>query len=263
MASAQTTAQKELFLSKLQVKGEEFQLGGLGTERSQFLTESKHKEIVECLAEWESRSDNKKERLSKFPQGYAWRNKYALFGPDDSAVLIFNPEFVGRGKTKEEALPNEAAAPAAAQALDEAQVVSHEGRVFEDLLKIHLEGGHCKAKTFCERVKRKHGKSIPEKLIYLFVSCCPICTEQKPRKPTSAGHKPILTRGLGSRGQVDLIDFQSCADSSFKYLLNYQARTLPLPCNRPRYDRRTAGDANVEQPSVGSRPGVPQRFFAG
>ena len=124
MASAQTTAQKELFLSKLQVKGEEFQLGGLGTERSQFLTESKHKEIVECLAEWESRSDNKKERLSKFPQGYAWRNKYALFGPDDSAVLIFNPEFVGRGKQKE-ALPTAAAAPAAAQALDEAQVVSH------------------------------------------------------------------------------------------------------------------------------------------
>ena len=256
MASAQTTAQKELFLSKLQDKAEEFQLGGLGTERSQFLTESKHKEIVECLAEWESRSDNKKERLLKFPLGYAWRNKYALFGPDDSAVLIFNPEFVGLGKQKE-ALPTDAAAPAAAQALDEAQVVSHEGRVFEDLLKIHLEGGHCKAKTFCERVKRKHGKSIPEKLIYLFVSCCPICTEQKPRKPTSAGHKPILTRGLGSRGQVDLIDFQSCADSSFKYLLNYQARTLPLPCNRPRYDRRTAGDANVEQPSVGSRPGVP------
>ena len=106
-----------------------------------FLRKSKHKEIVECLAEWESRSDNKKERLLKFPQGYAWRNKYALFGPDDSAVLIFNPEFVGRGKQKE-ALPTDAAAPAAAQALDEAQVVSHEGRVFEDLLKIHLEGGH-------------------------------------------------------------------------------------------------------------------------
>ena len=87
MASAQTTAQKELFLSKLQDKAEEFGLGGLSSERSQFLTESKYKEIVECLAEWESRSDNKKERRSKFPQGYAWRNKYALFGTNDSSSI--------------------------------------------------------------------------------------------------------------------------------------------------------------------------------
>ena len=160
------------------------------------MTESKYKEIVECLAEWESRSDNKKERRSKFPQGYAWRNKYALFGTNDSSVLIFNPDFVGRGKT-DEALPKEAASPVAAQALDEALVVSHEGRVFEDLLKIHLDGGHCKAKTFCKHVRRKHGKSIPEKIVFLFVSCCPICTEQKPRKPTpphpTPPHKPHPT----------------------------------------------------------------------
>ena len=71
-------------------------------------------------------------------------------------------------------------------------------------------------------------------------------------RPESAGHKPILTKGFGARGQVclptvcatasglaaaktcavpsvvavraqvDLIDFQSSPDGQFKFLLNYQ-----------------------------------------
>ena len=71
-------------------------------------------------------------------------------------------------------------------------------------------------------------------------------------RPESAGHKPILTKGFGARGQVclptvcatasglaaaktcavpsvvavraqvDLIDFQSSPDGQYKFLLNYQ-----------------------------------------
>ena len=71
-------------------------------------------------------------------------------------------------------------------------------------------------------------------------------------RPESAGHKPILTKGFGARGQVclaasplcvplrlaaaktcavpsvvamrahvDLIDFQSSPDGQYKFLLNY------------------------------------------
>jgi len=116
----------------------------------------------------------------------------------------------------------------AAAPLDTALTVSHEGRVFEDLLAVHAEGGHCKSRTFYERGKSKFGKSIPEKLVLLFVECCPTCTQRKVRKPSSAGHKPIQKQGFGSRGQVDLIDLQSCADGSFKYLLNYQDHGIKL-----------------------------------
>jgi hypothetical protein len=35
------------------------------------------------------------------------------------------------------------------------------------------------------------------------------------------GVRPILTIGFGTRGQVDLIDFQSLPNGEFKYLLNY------------------------------------------
>ena len=36
------------------------------------------------------------------------------------------------------------------------------------------------------------------------------------------GHKPILTHGFGARGQVDLIDMQSCPDGGLKWLLVYE-----------------------------------------
>ena len=104
---------------------------------------------------------------------------------------------------------------------------------------IHINGGHCKARTFLNRVKAQFGKSVPERLVQLYVECCPQCTVQKPRKTVTAGHKPILTKGFGARGQVDLIDFQSCPDGSFKYLLNYQDHGIKLYDNRALTSKRT------------------------
>ena len=155
-------------------------------------------------------------------QVYAWAKKYELVSFKDSKVLIFKNGADGDGDTL---------------ALDQAQVVSHHGRVFADLLKIHVDGGHCKAKTFLQRIVIAHGKSIPRWAAEAFVNCCPACVRRLPRKPSSAGHKPILTKGLGSRGQVDLIDFQSCPDGSFKFLLNYQDHGA---CLRPACGMQTA-----------------------
>ena len=159
------------------------------------------------------------------PRLYAWAKKYELVAFKDSKVLIFKDGAEG----DDDAL-----------ALDRAQVVSHHGRVFEDLLKIHVDGGHCKAKTFLQRIVIAHGKSIPRWAAEAFVNCCPGCVRRLPRKPSSAGHKPILTKGLGSRGQVDLIDFQSCPDGSFKFLLNYQDHGACLRARLPCFGMQTA-----------------------
>ena len=77
--------------------------------------------------------------------GVAWAKKYELVTFKGSKALIFKEGADGDNDTL---------------ALDRAQVVSHHGRVFEDLLKIHIDGGHCKAKTFLARIKIAHGKSI-------------------------------------------------------------------------------------------------------
>jgi len=43
----------------------------------------------------------------------------------------------------------------------------------------------------------------------LFTSTCPICIQRETRLRPTPGIKPIVTRGLGTRGQVDLIDLRT------------------------------------------------------
>ena len=229
---ANLAGQRSLFLSKmseLEKPADGKEAGGLGAERSSFLSKAKYDDIVACLGQWECA--DKKVRRERWHQGHAWVKKYALFGTGSATVLMYlsdvQKQDVGAADTEDGVGEDGVAAPVEA-ALDKTVVVSHSGRVFEDLHAIHINGGHCKARTFLNRVKAQFGKSVPERLVQLYVECCPQCTVQKPRKTVTAGHKPILTKGFGARGQVDLIDFQSCPDGSFKYLLNYQDHGIKL-----------------------------------
>ena len=203
--------QKELFMKSLE------QIPGLGKDRSQYLTEDKYNEIVLCVTEFPTLSS--KEKKAKYSQGHAWIKKYKVLSVGNSRELILNPDFKGR---KAGAGANEEGGEGASGALDQSVVISHAGRVFEDLLKIHVAGGHCKSKTLWARVQAKHGGSIPQEVALAFVKSCPTCAIQSTRKPSSAGHKPILTRGFGTKGQIDLIDMQSCPDGKSVFLLNYQ-----------------------------------------
>eukprot|EP00969_Alexandrium_andersonii_P222095 9809908-Alexandrium_andersonii.AAC.1 len=51
-------------------------------------------------------------------------------------------------------------------------------------------------------VTEKHGDSIKRDTIDAFVKSCPVCITQSARKAKASGHRPILTKGFGSRGQV-------------------------------------------------------------
>ena len=128
--------------------------------------------LEEFLEQQFSLTREMKRRLCRkcTPRLYAWAKKYELVAFKDSKVLIFKDGAEG----DDDAL-----------ALDRAQVVSHHGRVFEDLLKIHVDGGHCKAKTFLQRIVIAHGKSIPRWAAEAFVNCCPACVRRLPRKPSS------------------------------------------------------------------------------
>jgi len=55
----------------------------------------------------------------------------------------------------------------------------------------------------------------------LFTRTCPICIQREMRLRYTPGIIPIVTRGLGTRGQVDLIDFQLMPSGDFRFLLNY------------------------------------------
>ena len=67
-----------------------------------------------------------------------------------------------------------------------------------------------------------HEPSITCSMCARFVKLCPVCIRAQPRKAKAAGHQPIITHGFCSRGQGDLIGFQSLKDHEYAWLLVYQ-----------------------------------------
>ena len=130
------------------------QIPGLGKDRSQYLTEDKYNEIVSCLAEFSTLTS--KDKKVKYPQGHAWNKKYKLLSVANSRVLILNPEFKGR---KAGAGENEEGGEGASGALDQSVVISHAGRVFEDLLKIHVAGGTANRRR-CGRASKQSTAAV-------------------------------------------------------------------------------------------------------
>jgi hypothetical protein len=81
-------------------------------------------------------------------------------------------------------------------------------------------------------------KNIGRELCMMFTDMCPICITQIKRNRPVVGIKPIITHGFGTRGQVNLIDFQSMPNDNFCFLLNYIHHgvkflsSIPLTCKR-------------------------------
>lgn len=117
------------------------------------------------------------------------------------------------------------------------KIVLHTENMYAHLKGVHEASGHCKARSFETKVK-VHYSRVPRWAMELICDTCPICVARVNRKPSSAGHQPILTRGFGSRGQIDLIDMQSCKDGEYKFLLNYQDHGLKFYDNRPLTSKR-------------------------
>ena len=114
--------------------------------------------------------------------------------------------------------------------------VQHYGTLFESLRSIHqLERDHKKSHTLYAVSQKRFGKSVPRWCAQAIGDTCPVCISRHMlRKQPTAGHQPILSRGFGSRGQLDLIDFQSMPDGKFRFLMVYRdhgikiCRLIPL-----------------------------------
>jgi hypothetical protein len=80
------------------------------------------------------------------------------------------------------------------------------------------------------------GRSITK----LYTETCLICISREVRNKPAAGIKPILTIGFGTRGQVNIIDFQSLPNGEFKYLLNYIDHGIKFLFSIPLKFKRTS-----------------------
>ena len=97
---ANLAGQRSLFLSKmcaLEKPADGKEAGGLGAERSSFLSKAKYDDIVACLGQWEGA--DKKVRRERWSQGHAWVKKYALFGTGSATVLMYLTSVTSRSRT--------------------------------------------------------------------------------------------------------------------------------------------------------------------
>ncbi|CAF4733883.1 unnamed protein product, partial [Rotaria sp. Silwood2] len=97
--------------------------------------------------------------------------------------------------------------------------------------------------SFCKMndIKKKYA-NITEKQVTLFISGCHECKlkRTKPKNSSKLVLRPIISNDFNARGQVDLIDMQSCPDSHFKFILNYQDHFTKFCILRPLKTRTAA-----------------------
>ena len=112
----------------------------------------------------------------------------------------------------------------------------------EDFFQIidasHKAIGHGgEKKTFFE-TKKKWG-NITQEACRLYISFCEACHQKKARKlPKGLVVKPVRSRTIMSRGQVDLVNFQTLNDGDFKYIMTYVNHFTKFCILRPLTSKR-------------------------
>ena len=149
----------------------------------------------------------KLKNVRNFGQAYVWAEKYDLvtFGETETLVYKEPPDETGQ-------LP----------AYDTLKQVSRYSTCFSHIRDVHIENNcHKKSRKLFTACQATFGPSIPNWATAALVDTCAVCITKQPRRKPKAGFQPIITRGFGARGQVDLIDMQSMPDGPFNWIINY------------------------------------------
>lgn len=103
---------------------------------------------------------------------------------------------------------------------------------------LHTACGHKGEKKNYKKVA-EHYANIPMVIIKQFIEQCERCTE-KTKKVYSTGIvvRPIISKDLNSRAQIDLIDYQSLPDGQYKFILHYKEHLTKYSILRPLICKR-------------------------
>jgi hypothetical protein len=168
------------------------------------MTKSKFEVIKEALLRNHEGDKSIAELWSEYPQIYKWNKAFAVVINGDSAVVVARPpDIIGQ-----EAID-----------INFVKRITYFEHAFSDIRRAHGED-HAKGRILygpvCEQID-----NIGRIFCKMFTDLCPICIQRQLRNRPITGLQPIVTHGFGTRGQIDLIDFQSMPDGSFHFLLNY------------------------------------------
>jgi len=143
------------------------------------------------------------------PQCYKWSSFYALVNDGEGGfIVVVHPKVVAGFEPLQENVD-----------IDTVLRLSYLEKAYADI-KHHRGANHCKGNTLLACIGQSI-HNIGRVCTKLFTRTCPICIQRKTRLWPTPGIKPIVTRSLGTRGQIDLIEFQSMPNGEFRFLLNY------------------------------------------
>lgn len=85
---------------------------------------------------------------------------------------------------------------------------------YEKLLEAHINTAHGGRDRMFHYISKRW--KIVKKSCEIFTSLCGTCSRKKGFAKQGLVVKPIITHGFNVRCQVDLVDFQSCPDGTYK-----------------------------------------------
>uniref|UniRef100_A0A6T7E1G9 Uncharacterized protein n=1 Tax=Coccolithus braarudii TaxID=221442 RepID=A0A6T7E1G9_9EUKA len=167
MGAQQRLEFERLFMRAIQPQLDQSPM--MTTERSAF--------IVDLLRIWQSLSGPEKKALAG-ANGYRWIRQYVVKNMgDDTYELVYTSKSGGLpdGNVNDPIL-------GAIASTSQTQFVCHLGRLFNDLLHLHVGTGHSKAVILHKAAQAKFGVSIPRWACTIFGKLCPGCNMATPRR---------------------------------------------------------------------------------
>ncbi|XP_060864326.1 KRAB-A domain-containing protein 2-like [Metopolophium dirhodum] len=108
----------------------------------------------------------------------------------------------------------------------------HNEELFNILHETHLLIGHGGRSRIEHELNIKY-KNITREAIMLYLNLCESCQKKGSTIKKGLVVKPIISKEMNSRCQIDLIDMQAQPDGNFKFILVYQDHLTKFVNLRP------------------------------
>ena len=140
---------------------------------------------------------------------YGWRRELQLF--EFNNLDVIGRKNVVAAYVANHGIKNERYAPK----------LCYFDQIFDSIYDAHEETQHAKIEKTHTTVQLKYS-NISRKMVATFIEMCPTCAKDKSIPSRMSVRKPIMSDTFNDRGQIDLIDMQSCSDGPYKWILHYQ-----------------------------------------
>ncbi|KAI5717175.1 hypothetical protein M8J77_001334 [Diaphorina citri] len=121
---------------------------------------------------------------------------------------------------------------------------AHFEELFGLVQEAHTSIGHGGRTRMLKELQKKY-KNITIQIIMIYLNLCEICQKKSQVPKKGLVVKPLLSKEMNSRCQIDLIDMQAQADSDFKFIFVYQDHLTKFVQLRPLKSKRAEEVAHV------------------